>query len=190
MQIAINQQIVSRSLAVGLLALFLAAIWVIAIQPSLSEIAQSSEKLDEQRTLLGRLNAVAASRGMAETLEQEVQSRGDGSRFIQGRTEAIRVASLQSLLTTLMTREGGQVRTTRALSPKETDGIHLIGVQTQLVCDVEQLQAMLVHIENSETPLFVDQLQAVVLPARGESTRRGVLDLRIDVYTPVLQSAE
>ena len=49
---------------------------------------------------------------------------------------------------------------------------------------------MLVHIENSETPLFVDQLQAVVLPARGESTRRGVLDLRNDVYTPVVQSAE
>lgn len=190
MQIALNPQLVSRALAFALLALLIVTIWTAGVQPVISGISEASEKLDEQRTLLGRLRGVAASRDEADRLEQETRSLGEGARLVQGRTEAIKVASLQSMLTALTSREGAQLRTTRALQAKERDGIRMIGVQIQLVGDIEQLQSILLNVEGSATPLFVDALQATALPPRGESTRRGILDVRLDVFTPVLQSAE
>lgn len=178
--------LLSRTAAVGLLFAVIAGIAATVVIPVLRHVSDLGDTIEQQRELLGRLQYMAARKPELAVLEQRLQSAESSTQLLQGRTDAIKVASLQAMLTALVARSGGQFRSARALAPKEQEGLRLVGVQIQLTCFTEQMQELLVAIERAATPLFIEQLSATVIPPRGEGARHGRLDLVLDVVSPVL----
>jgi general secretion pathway protein M len=136
------------------------------------------------RARLGRFAAIAARRGETGELERLGRSARESGAWLEGESEALTAAGLQSLLARLAAAGRVRFHSTRALAPRERDGARLIGVGVQFKAGIEQLRGLLFRIESSRPFLFVEGLQ--VRPVSPFSQRdtdlEGVLDVRLDVY--------
>ena len=171
-----------RLSAWAILALVLTVAWGLIVVPFRNHTSAAGETLRQERALLERVRSIAERADQASDLESRASEVEGSAVFLQGGTDAIKTASLQSLIGELAERSGIRLRSARALQPREIEGARLIGVQVQLVCDTEHLQSLLVAIEDSVPLLIVEQVQIVNSPGRGGGKRVGMLEVRLDVY--------
>lgn len=182
--------IVHRASAIALLLMTLAGFWLLVLAPLATHVGNLREQIDTQRVVLGRLHAYSAKRDEIERIARESTAGSDDQMFLEGKTDALKVAALQSTLAGFLARSGGQLRSTRSLGVSDRDGVRLIGVEIQLGGFTEHLQELLLSIERSRPLMLVDQLEVNAIPPRGEGARHGRLAVKIDVYAPVRSESE
>jgi hypothetical protein len=165
----------SIALALGL------AIYQIVVTPLAAYYAEASERIAEQRTLLGRL--LASSTGDAREAQDALSAGAaqPNSIFLAGETDAMRIAGLQARLGDAVQAVGARLSTTQAAPARDEAGARLVGVQAALHADIKQLRDILVQLEAREPRLIVDQLQIL----RGTESAPGAED-RLDIRLVVM----
>jgi Type II secretion system (T2SS), protein M subtype b len=168
-------------LAVTLLLLTLAATAALTVVPFMSQLADSQYKLERERMVLGGLQAKTSDTSLAKQLELDARAPKATGLFIDGESEPIRLASLQSRLMDIINAQSVKPRTTRNLPTRERNTMKLVGVQLQLTATIDQLQKILLEIEAHRPVLLVDALHLTPSSSVGSEDDRGILEARIDV---------
>ena len=169
------------------LALLVVAIWALSlltVVPLAAKISDLQDRLERERTVLGRLNAATRDGGSGVEAEQRALAGRIGNLFIQGESESIRVASVQSQVMAILGAQRVKPRSTRNLPARERNNLRLVGVQLQLTAPIEQLQAVLLDIEAHKPLLFVEAMHISPVNVSGVPGEdlRGMLDARLDVF--------
>lgn len=173
-----------RLVAVGLLGLAAGCVGLLVIAPLWAHITDLKDRIDQERMMMSRLSAAVSDDSSRQMLEQQTKAAKAAGLFIEGESESIRLATLQSNLSSIAAANGVKLRSSRNLPGRERGDLRLVGVQLQLAAPIEKLQKMLFDIEQSRPCLFVDSLQVtpVTLSRVVDDDQPGLLDARFDVF--------
>jgi general secretion pathway protein M len=179
-----------RLLALALVAGALASIYAGLIRPVMAHFVAAGEAIQQERTVLGRLKEISSQRDTAQDLDRRNKELAASGLLIEGETEAIRAAALQALVAEAASARSVRVRSTRALPPKERDGLAMMGVRLQASATPAELQALLYDLESRRPVLFVDSVAISGTPGINaqlpdEAAR---LEVRFDLYGVVRRS--
>ncbi len=172
--------VLSKALAVAVLVAIGFSFVNLVVKPFAAQRADLEDGIETQRALLGRLlaaeNAAAtnASSGRKPDLAQK------GAVFLEGESDAIRLAGLQSRLSEAAHGIGARLASTQAMPPRDEGGVRLIGVQTQLSATIQQLQKLVFDLETARPVLIVQALHVSRGPDR-EGQEVTDLDVRLTV---------
>ena len=170
-----------RVFAVTLLLLVTGAFGLFVVNPLYSYVSDIRGDIDQERMLLGRLSIVVGGQAAVNDIEKLSKSEADNNLFLQGESEAIRLASLQSRLSEIVSANGVKLRSARNLPSKERNDLHLLGIQLQFSAPIEKLQVILLALEEQTPVMLVENLQVTPL-AISNDEERGNLDTRLDVF--------
>lgn len=149
-----------KAAALAILAALAALAYVAVVQPVESRIATALERIDAANALLARLELAPASvvRPAAERAAEDAAMR---SLFVEGESEAVMTARLQTLLRTAASSASDGVRLTslRPVAAREHDGLRLIGLEARFIASLTGLQKLLVTLEGSRPLILVNSLQ-------------------------------
>lgn len=170
--------------ALAMLGLALFAVYLIVAAPVVGRLSGLRERIEEQRSLLGRYLAAAGMEKEADRIDLQSKSAAGSRVFLPGNSDAVRLAQLQSLASRVAQAEGVTVRSARSLQPRERDGVKFLGIEAQLSCTIEQLQRIVHTLESDQPYLFIDTLQ--VTPPRAAPEQDPMAAARLDVRIGVL----
>ncbi len=180
------KSIMSRRLAaIAILAVVLVVFSSLVILPVAKHVVGLQEQLGDQRRILGRLTQLAEPKAFAVDLASRLKQARNRGVFLEGDTDALRTAKLQSLLATEAKKVGIRIRTSRTLSSIERDGIQLLGVEVLMGANIQQIRSMLVNIEQQWPYLFVHSLGIGQPTSRQPNDDK--LEFRIGVFGVVAQ---
>jgi general secretion pathway protein M len=183
---------VQRLAAVALLIATLTAIALLTVVPIREHIATVEEQIEAERTLLGRFAAVASQESQAAEFDRAGRAAIESGAYLRGDTETIKASALQTLLSETAAARGVRLYSTRALPPRERDGLRFLGVGVQFQARIDQLRALMHAVEAARPFLFVEGLQIHPLDAYSprDPEHGGLLDVRFDVFGAVPQTKE
>jgi general secretion pathway protein M len=173
-----------RLVAAGLLALAIGGVGLLVVRPVWAHISDLKDSIEQERMMTTRLLAVANDDSARQTFEQQTKAAKAAGLFLEGESESIRLAALQSSLSNIAAANGVKLRSARNLPGREKGDLRLAGVQLQLAAPIEKLQKILFDIEQSRPSLFVDSLQVtpVAMSRVVDDDQPGLLDARFDVF--------
>ena len=182
-------KLVRQLLAVALLAAVVSAVGLLAVAPLWTYVTDLKGRIDQQRMMVARLTSLAEDDGARQALEQQTKVAKAAGHFIEGESEPIRLAALQSTLSAIASANGIKLRSARNLPSRDKYDLRLVGVQLQLVAPIEKLQKILLDIEQSKPSMFVDSLQVTPLGLSRvvDDDNPGLLDVRFDVMAVELR---
>ena len=173
----------SRIVAVGLLLAVLAAVYRLGIAPVWHAYTGNQEAIAEQQDLLHRYQRLAAdSDALAQQLTQLRNRPVSGEGYLQGDSETLVAARLQSRVREVIQTSGGKLTTTQVLSGVDDGGFRRIGVRVTMSADTAQLQKALYSLEGDRPYLFLDNLDVSGEQSRGRDGRDGALTISFDAY--------
>jgi general secretion pathway protein M len=173
-------------LAISLLVAALGLTALLTVFPFLSQLTSVREQLVQERTTKGRLlhSSLEPAKGRLPELTKI------NGLSIEGESEAIRLASLQSQVMDIISAQAVKPRTTRNLQTRERNTLKLVGVQLQLTATIEQLQRILLEIEAHKPILLVDSLHLSPSASATADDDRGLVEIRMDVVGIEARPAE
>ena len=174
-------------LAVGLLVVVLASVYLLAAAPLLALYQQRETRIEDGRVLVPRLQAIAAA---LPTLRARVAELRTASRTrkvtLDGASDAVASANLQSRIEGLAGSVGATIGSTESLPVEERDGYRRIGLRFALNGPYDTLVRLLAKLAAATPPLVVDNIQIHgVLRRPGLRPAGGAdigLDAGLDVY--------
>jgi len=175
---------VRQLLAVALLVLVATAVVFLTVVPLYAKISDLDDKIQQERMTLGRLSAIGRDEKTARELDSLTAAARTKGMFLEGESESIRMANLQSLLAEILASNGVKPRSIRNLPARDRNELRMLGVQLQLVTSIETLRKILVAIEEQRRVLIVEQMQVAPLTGTwiGNEEQRGTLDIRFDIF--------
>lgn len=177
----------SRALALGLLGLLAAVLWVGVVDPIKSRYGENDQAIsDGIRLLAGFKSVIAQGRQPGSEISASNLERYRGD-FLAGPEDAIIVADLQTRLRSLITARNAELSSARALQPKSRDGLEYLGLGLQIRAEMKSIQEVLYAIETGRPLLFVeradlrlDERGAAAGPARNaESIAPMILEIAV-----------
>lgn len=181
-------RILKRLAALLLLVGVVGVIGGFVVMPVLAHIQTLQGDIENERGLLGRLATMPDDASEAQSIDRMTALAKQGHQFLEGESDPIRLANLQSLVGTIAAGQGVKLRSSRNLPPRERNDVRFVGVQLQFAATVEQLQKILVAIEAQRPYLFIDSLHITPMPgalaAGGEDS--GQLDARLEILGATL----
>ena len=174
-------------LAAGLLFLALGSVYFLAVAPLFDLYQQREARIEDGLILLPRLQAVAAElpalRSQVARLRTAARTR---KVTLEGASDAIASANLQSRIEALATSAGATIGSTESLPAETRDSYRRIGLRFALNGPYETLVRLLAKLQESTPPLVVDNLQVHGVLRRPGLPQAGVadvgLDAGIDIY--------
>jgi general secretion pathway protein M len=144
------------ALLVGLLGLGYVGIAV----PVLDLYAEGEARLAKERMLEPRLRAAADEAPVLRARLAELQASANNRKIaLEGSSDAIASANLQSLIDELAASAGVTVASSEGLAPDNRGGYRRIGLRIAVNGDYDNLLALLAAIEKANPPLVIDNLQ-------------------------------
>lgn len=175
---------IRQFLALAMLIVPIALLMILAINPLWAYISDLQDRIWQERLILSRLTEFTNEERAKRVLDQETKSAKSFGLFIEGESETIRLSTLQSNLSSIVSANGIKLRSARNLPPREKNELRLLGVQLQLIAPLDKLQKILLDIEQAKPTLFVDALQIMptVTSRLPDDEQPGLLDVRFDVF--------
>jgi len=174
-----------KLIAVGLLLAISAGVYAAVVQPYLSHVSNLQDQIVQQSMLLERLKTFAAEKDRLPTLDKQIEALRTSPDFVTGGSEALITATLQQRIAIIAEEVGTKVRSTRALTAREHNGLKLLGIQIQLTASLQQIQEILYEIEKSRPLLFVETLHLTASKDRSADENVDQLNARLDVFAAV-----
>jgi general secretion pathway protein M len=167
--------------------LVLGSIYFLAVAPLVELYQERAARIEDSRILLPRLQVVAAQlpalRAQMARLRAAARTR---KVTLEGVSDAIASANLQSRIEALATSVGASIASTESLPAETRDGYRRIGLRFSLNGPYETLVRLLVQLQQTTPPLIVDNLQVHGVLRRPGLPQTGTgdigLDAGIDVY--------
>lgn len=178
----------SRLLAVALLLVAGLALVQLLVLPVLAAYRETAASIEQSQTLLQRYRALAAQRPRLEDeLASQQKAEVASVAYLEGASDALAAAALQDQVRAIITRAGGELRSTQILpvepaSPESS--VRRASLRLQLAVDVDGLQQLLYELETSEPYLFVEDLnirERSLRRLRDEEEEAPVLDVSLEV---------
>ena len=174
---------ISKMAALSILGGIAAAAILLVAEPLTSRLTNAKDSIAQERLLLGRLLLQARRDGAAD-MNAEVNT--EGVAFLEGATDAERIAGLQAQMQQHAAAAGLEVMSSQAIPAQTVGLLHLIGIQAQLSGGMDALQRVLHALESGTPTLVIDQLDMTRAPpdSAGDSDR---LLMRVTIVgaTPV-----
>lgn len=160
---------------------------LVTVVPLAARVSELREQIETERVLLGRLAAAVSQESRTAEYERIGRAAARSGAYLEGESEALMAAGLQTTLAQLAAAHRIRFSSTRALPAHERDATRLIGVSLQFRAEIEQLRRLLFLIESRRPFLFVEGLQVrPVSPFSQRDTElNGVLEVRLDVFGAV-----
>jgi general secretion pathway protein M len=177
-----------RLLALGLLLLALAAFYLLAVAPLVELYQQRAARIEDGRMLLPRLEATAAALPALRARVAELRAAARTRKVtLDGATDAIASATLQSRIEGLAASVGATIGSTESLPAEARDGYRRIGLRFALSGPYETLVKLVAKVEEATPPLVVDNLEihgVLRRPGLPQATDNSEpsLDAGFDVY--------
>jgi hypothetical protein len=147
----------SRTLALGLLGLLVAVIWVGALGPIKRQYDENDQAVTDGIRLLAGFKSVIVQGRQAGTERSATDLERYRGDFLVGPEDAIIVADLQTRLRSLITARNAELSSARALQPKSRDGLEYLGLALQIRAEMKSIQEVLHAIETGTPLLFVER---------------------------------
>jgi hypothetical protein len=166
-----SRSLASRALALGLLGLLAAVVWMGAVDPIIRRYDDNDKAIaDGIRLLAGFKSIIAQGRQVGSDVSASNLERYRGD-FLAGPEDAIIVADLQTRLRSLITARNAELSSARALQPKSRDGLEYLGLALQIRAEMKNIQEVLHAIETGPPLLFVERAD-LRLDERGTAAGR------------------
>ena len=173
-----------RFLALLLLLVALGAVYLVVAAPLIELYAGRAALVEDKRMLVPRLQAAADE--LPELRERVTELRATaGARKVtlEGSSDAIASANLQSHIAELAASAGVTVASTESLPVETRGGYRRIGLRFTLSGVYEALLKLIANLEGTSPPLVVENLHIHgVLRRPGTPAASSALDAGLDVF--------
>ncbi len=161
--------------------------YLVVVAPVLDLYAGRQTALEDRRMVLPRLFAAADELPLLRARVAQLRAAASLRKVsLQGVSDAIASADLESRIDSLATSVGATIGSTEALPAEARDGYRRIGLRLALSGSYETLVKLIARIEAATPPLIVDNLQIHgVLRRPGlpqEAGEDAALDAGFDVF--------
>lgn len=178
--------VLSRSLAVALLGLVLAALWVLLVEPLTAKFESYDRSIGHSRELLARHMRIATGRAQLEArLAALRQARFSTGRFLEGGGTELVAADVQNKVKSLIDANGATLKSMQILPAQEEDIFRKVTVRVNMSANTEALQKIFYALETANPYLFLDNADIRSQRSRarrGRSVSQGELQIRFDLY--------
>jgi general secretion pathway protein M len=170
-------------LAASLVLLTLGGIYLFVVSPLLDLYSGRAAVLDNRRMLLPRLRATADELpDLRAQVEKLRASAGSRKLTLEGASDAIAAAALQSRIEELAASVGATIGSTESLPAEARSGYRRIGLRYVLSGQYETLVRFLAKLEAATPPLVIDNLHIHGVLRRPGTPAATGLDAGLDVY--------
>ena len=170
-------------LALSLLFVALGGVYFVAVSPLLGLYAERADLLENRRMLVPRLRAAADELPtLRDRVAQLRAAAGTRKITLEGASDAIAAATLQSRIEELATSAGATIGSTESLPAEARPGYRRIGLRYVLSGSYETLVKFLVKLEAATPPLVIDNLHIHGVLRRPGTPAAAGLDAGLDVY--------
>jgi general secretion pathway protein M len=181
MALALPEGPSGRAMALGLTAIVLAAAWLAAGQPLLDAYADRADELERRSALAARMADIAAS---LPELQREAAAQSTDrtpvSATLEGASDALAGAALQSLVESMSHSAGARLTSTEALPAEQVGAYRRVALRVTVDSTWPVLVKLMQAIERATPRMFIDDLQIHAQPA-AEKTREPPLDISFTV---------
>ena len=170
-------------MALSLIFLALGGVYLLVVAPLFDLYAERAAVLENRRLLLPRLQAAAEELPSLRTRVEQLRTAAVTRKLtLEGSSDAIAAATLQSRIEELAASVGAVIASTESLPAEARSGYRRIGLRYVLSGPYETLVKFLAKLEAATPPLVIDNLHIHgVLRRPGMPTASG-LDAGLDVY--------
>lgn len=176
-----------QMLAIGILLLVLASLYFIAVAPLIEAYQQRAARIEDDRALLPRLTRVADGLPTLHSELARLRASVPTRRMtLEGASDAIASANLQSRIEGFASAAGAAIGSTESLPVETRDGYRRIGLRFSLNGSYATLVRLLAKLQEATPPLVLDNLQIHGVLRRPGLPQSGggdtALDAGLDVY--------
>jgi general secretion pathway protein M len=172
-----------RLLALSLIFVALGGAYLVLVSPLLDLYADRAAVLENRRMLLPRLQAAADELpGLGTRVEQLRAAAGSRKITLEGASDAIAAAALQSRIEELAASVGATIGSTESLPAEARSGYRRIGLRYVLSGPYETLVKFLAKLDAATPPLVIDNLHIHGVLRRPGTPAAAGLDAGLDVY--------
>ena len=170
-------------LALSLLLVALGGVYLLVVSPLLGLYVERAAVLENRRMLVPRLRAAADELpSLRARVEQLRAAAGTRKITLEGATDAIASATLQSRIEELATSAGATIGSTESLPAEARSGYRRIGLRYVLSGSYETLVKFLARLESATPPVVIDNLHIHGVLRRPGTPAAAGLDAGLDVY--------
>jgi general secretion pathway protein M len=170
-------------LALAILCLVLGGVYLLLISPAIDLYSEREATVADRRMLAPRLSAAAAEVPELRARLAELQAAAKTRDIvIDGASDAIAAANLQSRLEELAKSVGVTIGSTEGIAAENRGGYRRVGLRLAISGEYEAIIKLLAAIETAAPPLVLSNMQfhGVLRPtAQAQSSR---LDAGVEVY--------
>ena len=164
--------LLSRTLALVLLAAALAGGYLLVVVPVLDAYRATGEAIEQAETLLQRQWALAAQQPLLLARIDEEKEQADAiAGYLKGPSDALAAAELQDRLKAVVEAAGGELRSTRILPAEAVEaspGTRRAALQVEMVVSIGGLAEILYALEGGQPYVLINELVV-----RNQRERRG-----------------
>ena len=161
----------------------LAVVYFLVAAPLLGLYADRAALLEDRRMLLPRLRATAEELPtLRARVEQLRAAAGTRKITLEGASDAIAAAHLQSRIEELAASVGATIGSTESLPVEVRSSYRRIGLRYVLSGSYETLVKFLAKLESATPPLVIDNLHIHGVLRRPGTPAAAGLDAGLDVY--------
>lgn len=177
---------VSRSAALALLAGVAAAVFLLAVAPTLEAYGRTEADVREAVRLLQRYQRVASTRPAVEAQLAELEVRqAESGVYLSGATDALAAAELQDRVKAIIQASGGALTSTQALPVKTEGTLRRVSVRVQFTGTIETLHQAVYDLETYKPYLMIDNIDVRNRQRRRRANQpepEARLTIRLDLY--------
>ncbi|MGJ4946775.1 type II secretion system protein GspM [Bradyrhizobium sp. HKCCYLS20291] len=157
-------------------------VWSV-VWPVATTFADRDARIQDQRRLLARLNAIAGQVAGLETLASETESELKSGEFLAGANENVIAADLQTKLKAILANVGAQTRAVQTLPIRTIDQLRYSGVRIDLSGPLPAVTRVVHAIESAKPYLFVTNATLKSAPGlRQAAVEEPQLQAQLDIY--------
>jgi general secretion pathway protein M len=171
--------------AVGVLLAAIMLMWVAIISPLIGFYSGRADQLDEQQSVLHRMEQLVASR---QALTEAAANLGDATptkgTLLDGSSIPVATAALQGLVQETAMTAGASLSSVESLPGETGTGYRRVGVKLALTAPWPVLIHFLQALQDSDTPMAIDDLQLHSAAEAVKAADQQVFEAGFSVYAP------
>jgi general secretion pathway protein M len=169
-----------RVLAVGLVVMVFAILWLGVLAPVFDFYAASADEVDALRARVTR-GAALIEALPALTREAAIADKTPTQAVLQGGSDAIAGATLQELVQGMASSSNAQLTSIETLPGEQVGAYRRIGVRVELSAQLAVVTNLLAAIEQAQPSMLVDDIRLTATPV-GPQNAQLPLDVAFTVY--------
>lgn len=157
----------SRGIAIGLLMVVLAMIYLLLVLPVHNRYLSNKQELEHYSSQIANYKAIANSRTKIEELLQTVQPRENAlGYYLKGSTQALASAELQAYVRSIIEASKGSLVSTQPIVKGDREPERTVRVSVRMTGSIDSLQQVFYRIATGVPVLLTDD----VMVRRGKSS--------------------